>query len=178
LKFAIEHYRREKYKKIGSFFQFQFADCWPAITWSIVSHTRRPKAGYYALQRAFQPVLIETDLDKPVWSKGKSREAPVGLGLALKVWVVNDEHRTIEGATYEAWLRGVGPNGVRPQGPGVPIGKMKEQVSIAADSVVSLPTLYCTLPSDLAPGAYELVLVLKEGDRVTSENVYPVTVVE
>jgi hypothetical protein len=34
------------------------------------------------------------------------------------------------------------------------------------------------LPSDLAPGTYELVLTLKEGDRLLSENTYPVTVVE
>jgi beta-mannosidase len=196
LKFAIEHYRREKYKKVGSFFQFQFVDCWPAITWSVVSYARRPKPAYYALQRAFQPVLIATDLDKTVWSKGKSREAPVGLGLALKIWVVNDEHHSIEGATFEARLRrrgaealGVGPIGVRPagtaaQGSDVVVGCSlpaqagKEPVSIAADTVQDLPELYCTLPDDVAPGGYELVLLLKQGDRVISENLYPISVVE
>jgi hypothetical protein len=134
--------------------------------------------------------LIATDLDKTVWSKGKNREAPVGLGLALKVWVVNDEHRSIDGATYEARLRrqgtdmpGGGPNGVRPagtptQGSDVLVGSSKEPVSIAADTVQDLPELYCTLPDDTTPGAYELVLLLKQGDRLLSENVYPISVVE
>jgi beta-mannosidase len=170
LKYAIEHYRREKYKKIGSFFQFLFGDCWPAITWSVVSYERKLKPGYFAVQRAFQPVLIETDLDKSVWSKGKSREAPVGLGLALNVWVVNDEHHGIEGANYEVRLRG--------QGREVLVGSRKEPVGIAPDAVANLPSLYCTLPSAVAPGAYELVLVLKQGDRILSENVYAMSVAE
>ena len=59
LKYAIEHYRRAKYTKIGSFFQFQFVDCWPSVTWSVVSYARKPKQGYYAIKETFQPVLIE-----------------------------------------------------------------------------------------------------------------------
>jgi len=176
LKYAIEHYRREKYKKIGSFFQFQFVDCWPAITWSVVSYARRPKPGYDAVQRAFQPVLIAADLDKTEWSKGKSGEAPVGLGLALKLWVVNDEHHSIEGATFEARLRRQGVDVL--VGSSLPAEPGKEPLSIAADAVQDLPELYCTLPPDAAPGAYELVLLLKQGDRVVSENVYPMSVVE
>jgi beta-mannosidase len=176
LQYAVEHYRREKYKKVTSFFQFQFVDCWPAVTWSVVSYARRPKPGYYALQRAFQPVLIATDLDRTVWSKGKSLEAPVGLGLALKVWVVNDEHHSIEGATCEARLRRQGREMLvgssRPEQAG------QEPVSIAPDTVQDLPDLYCTLPSDVAPGDYDLVLLLKQGDRLVSENLYPISVVE
>jgi beta-mannosidase len=64
LKFAIEHFRRVKYQKIGSIFQFQFMDCWPGITWSVVSAGRKAKLGYYAVQRAFQQVLIGADLDR------------------------------------------------------------------------------------------------------------------
>jgi beta-mannosidase len=63
LQYAIEHYRRVKYKQIGSFFQFQFVDCWPAVTWSVVSYGRQPKPGFAAMQRAYQPVLITGDLD-------------------------------------------------------------------------------------------------------------------
>jgi hypothetical protein len=49
---------------------------------------------------------------------------------------------------------------------------------MAADSVADLPALRCTLPQDVVPGAYEIVLTLKEGEKVLSENAYPVTVVE
>jgi beta-mannosidase len=172
LKYAVEHYRREKYRKIGSFFQFQFVDCWPAITWSVVSFARQPKLGYFALQRAYQPVLIGGDLDRPLWSKGKNirHEDAVGLGFGVGVWVVNDEHRAFEAVSYEARLRG--------QGREVPVGSGKTNAAIPPDAVTDLPDLYCTLPNDVAPGAYELVLVLKQGEKILSANVYRVTVVE
>jgi beta-mannosidase len=172
LKFAIEHYRRAKYKTTGSLFQFQFVDCWPAITWSVVSYARKPKLGYFAVQRAFQPVLIGADLEKTLWSKGKNvhHEGAGGLGLGMSVWVVNDEHRSLEGVTYEARLRG--------QGKEVSVGKHEAPVVLPADAVVDLPDLYCTMPNDVAPGAYELLLTLKQGEKVLSENAYPVTVVE
>jgi hypothetical protein len=34
------------------------------------------------------------------------------------------------------------------------------------------------LPAEVAPGAYDLVLLLKEGEQVLSENIYSVSVVE
>jgi len=171
LKFAIEHYRRAKYQKIGSFFQFRFVDCWPSVTWSVLSYARKPKLGYYALQRAYQPVLIGADLGTTVWGKGKNLpEDAVGTGAAARLWVVNDEHREIHGAICEARLRG--------QGGEVAVGTTKPENAIPADSVTDFSWLGFNLPADLAPGGYELVLTLKEGDRVLSENSYPVTVVE
>ena len=172
LKFAIEHFRRVKYQKIGSIFQFQFMDCWPAITWSVVSAGRKPKQGYYAVQRASQPVLIGADLDRTIWSKGENihNEASTGLGASLDMWVVNDEHRAITGATYEARLRG--------QGKDAPVCASQKPVDISPDSVMSLPGLTCAPSADLPPGSYDVVLTLKQGDQILSENTYAVTVVE
>ena len=172
LKYAIEHYRREKYSKIGSFFQFQFVDCWPSITWSVVSYARRPKAGYWAMQRAFQPVLIEAELDRRVWSKGREAQplAEVGLDIAVDLWVVNDEHHPLEGTSYEVVLRRKGMD--------VSLARGNVEDVIPADGVARLPKLYCTLPGDFAPGGYDLVLTLKQGDKTLSENTYPVTIVD
>ena len=55
-------------------------------------------------------------------------------------------------------------------------GKAKE--AIPSDAVVQLPTFDSTLLNDISPGSYELVLTLKQGDKVLSENSYPVSVVE
>jgi beta-mannosidase len=172
LKFAIEHFRRVKYQKIGSIFQFQFMDCWPGITWSVVSVGRKPKLGYYAVQRAFQPMLIGADLDRTIWSKGKNVHniSETGLAAYLDMWVVNDEHRAIVGATYEGHLKG--------QGQDSSVCAYQKPVDISADSVALLPSLTCAPPADLPPGSYQLVLTLKQGDQVLSENTYPVTVVE
>jgi len=172
LKFAIEHFRRVKYQKIGSIFQFQFMDCWPGITWSVVSAGRKPKLGYYAVQRAFQPVLIGADLDRTIWSKGKNVHnlSETSLACYLDMWVVNDEHRAITGATYEGHLKG--------QGQDSSACASQKPVDISPDSVMTLPALTCAPPADFPPGSYQLVLTLKQGDQVLCENTYPVTVVE
>ena len=169
LKFTIEHYRRAKYRKVGSFFQFLFGDCWPAVTWSVVSYERKAKPGYYALQRAYQPVLIGGDLGRAVMSLGR-KDDQGATGLGVSVWVVNDEHRALEGVTYEARLRG--------QGRDAPLASHDSPVTLAADGVMDLPDLWCQPPAELPPGAYELLLRLKQGETVLSENAYPVSVVE
>jgi len=171
LKFAIEHFRRVKYQKIGSIFQFQFVDCWPGITWSVVSSARKPKQGYFAIQRAYQPVLIGADLDRTIWSKGKyiHHEGSTGISISLDMWVANDEHRAITGATYGGRLRG--------QGKDMPACATQQPVDISPDSVMALPGLTCA-PPDLPPGPYDVVLTLKQGDQTLSENTYAVTVVE
>jgi beta-mannosidase len=172
LKFTIEHFRRVKYQKIGSIFQFQFMDCWPGITWSAVSSGRKPKLGYYAVQRAFQPVLIGADLERTIWSKGKNVHnlSETSLACYLDMWVVNDEHRAITGATYEGHLKG--------QGQDSSACASQKPVDISPDSVMTLPALTCAPPADFPPGSYQLVLTLKQGDQVLCENTYPVRVVE
>jgi beta-mannosidase len=172
LKYAIEHYRRAKYTRIGSFFQFEFVDCWPAITWSVVSYARKPKLGYYAVQQGFQPVLIEADLARSVWSKGRDPQhlSEVGNSIPLDLWVINDEHREIAGATYAVHLRG--------QGKDFTLGSAKAKEAIPSDGVVHLPQLYCTLPAEAPPGGYQLVITLTQDTKVLSENTYSVGVVE
>lgn len=162
-----------KYQKIGSIFQFQFVDCWPGITWSVVSAARQPKQGYYAIQRAYQPVLIGADLDRMKWSEGKNmhHEGANGLSISLGMWVVNDEHRAITGATYEARLRGQGKDT-----PVVCAGQTP--VDISPDSAMALPGLTCAPPPDLPLGSYDVVLTLKQGEQILSENTYAISVVE
>jgi beta-mannosidase len=171
IKFAIEHYRRARYQKVGSFFHFLFGDCWPSVTWSVVSYRRKPKLGYFALQRAYQPVLIGADLQKTVWSKGQNIPADAAVaGAGAILWVVNDEHRALEGVTCEARLRGKGRD--------VAVGARKEPATMAADAVLELGWMGFEVPSDLSPGEYDLVICLRQGDRTLSENSYPVTVIE
>lgn len=169
LKFAVEHYRRAKYKKIGSLFQFQFVDCWPSITWSVVSYGRKPKLGYYALKRAYQPILIGADLDRVVFGR-RGNQPGESPGIHVSPWVVNDEHRKIDNVTYE----------VRVQGPGgkALVGAVRAQSAVAADSVEALPEVDCQVPRELPSGSYKLVLTLKQGNQTLSENSYEVTVAE
>ena len=94
LKFAIERYRRHKYARIGSLFQFMFMDCWPSITWSVLSYDRVPKQGYRALQDAYQPVLVGADIRRNKVLLGRdlgSHDRP----FQVACWLVNDRHESL-----------------------------------------------------------------------------------
>lgn len=73
LKLAIETARRRKFSCSGALV-WQWNDAWPAVSWSIVDVDRRPKAAWWALRRAFAPVLA------------CAVEDAGGVGI----WLVND----------------------------------------------------------------------------------------
>ena len=77
LKFAVEHYRRRRPHCSGALV-WQLNDCWPAQSWSVIDYHGFAKAGYFALRRAFAPVLAsfaEQDGDVELWVTNDTREA-------------------------------------------------------------------------------------------------------
>ncbi len=56
LKFGIEHFRRRKPHCSGALI-WQFNDCWPVLSWSLVDYYGFGKAGYFYTRRVFAPVL-------------------------------------------------------------------------------------------------------------------------
>jgi len=56
LKFGIEHYRRRKFHCSGTLF-WQWNDCWPGLSWSVLDYYLFPKAGYFYVKRAYAPIL-------------------------------------------------------------------------------------------------------------------------
>jgi beta-mannosidase len=74
LKFGIEHYRRRRPHCSGTLV-WQFNDCWPGITWSLVDHDGVAKPSWYAVRRAYAPVMASFK--------------PLDRGL-VELWVVND----------------------------------------------------------------------------------------
>ncbi len=74
LKYGIEHYRRRKFHCSGTLV-WQWNDCWPGLSWSLLDYYAFPKAGYFYLKRAYAPILASF------------KEEPDG-GVSL--WVAND----------------------------------------------------------------------------------------
>jgi beta-mannosidase len=80
LKFGIEHFRRRRPHCSGALL-WQFNDCWPCVSWSLVDYDGVEKAAWHAVRRAFAPVLASF------------REGPDGIEL----WITNDTLRPVEG---------------------------------------------------------------------------------
>src|SRR5690606_4546999 len=78
----VEELRRLKYRPTGGFAHYLLADGHPGITWALLDHDRRPKAGFAALQAACRPVIVVADR--------LPATVTAGLPLALDVHVVSD----------------------------------------------------------------------------------------
>lgn len=81
LKFGIEHFRRRTPHCSGSLI-WQLNDCWPCVSWSLIDYNGFGKASYYAVRRAYAPVMA-------------SFKATGDGGLEL--WIVNDRHAPAAG---------------------------------------------------------------------------------
>lgn len=79
-KYTIEHFRRRKFKCSGVMF-WMYSDCWGTIGWTIVDYYTRPKASYYYVKRAYNPVLVSI-----------KREVE-----EVSIWIVNDKLQSMRG---------------------------------------------------------------------------------
>ena len=77
LKFGVEHYRRRRPHCSGALV-WQLNDCWPGISWSLIDHDGVAKPSWYAVRRAFAPLM------------GSFRAVD---GEGIEFWVVNDAAR-------------------------------------------------------------------------------------
>lgn len=97
LKYGIEHYRRRKPECSGTLI-WQLNDCWPAISWSIADFYGRPKAAYYYVKRAYQPLLLSFKEEGPdivsVWAMNDTlREYRGRIEIGLADFFGNLEYR-------------------------------------------------------------------------------------
>ncbi len=57
MKYAIEHWRRNMPRTMGTLY-WQLNDCWPVASWSSIDYYHRWKALHYMAKRFFSPVLV------------------------------------------------------------------------------------------------------------------------
>ncbi|MCK8537651.1 glycoside hydrolase family 2 protein [Yersinia ruckeri] len=82
IQLAAESYRRQRYQPVAALFHFMFTETWPSINWGIVDYLRHPKPGYFALQRAYQPILPSIEPKTEHWIANQIGR----IGL----WAIND----------------------------------------------------------------------------------------
>ncbi|WP_315762323.1 beta-mannosidase [Sphingomonas sp. Y38-1Y] len=88
LKFGIEHFRRRKPHCSGALI-WQHNDCWPCVSWSLIDYDGVAKASWYAVRRAFAPVLASFRR----------------VGDAVELWITNDTLAPIDGSAAVALAR-------------------------------------------------------------------------
>jgi beta-mannosidase len=110
LKHGVEHYRRRQPHCSGTLV-WQLNDSWPGTSWSVIDYDLTPKASYYFLQRAYQPLLASFAVDAD--------------GLAL--WVSNSGHTAVD-LDLDVTLRELGGSAAH-----------TEQVRVVAEPYSSQP---------------------------------------
>lgn len=95
--FAAEAYRRQRFKPVNGIFQFMLVENWPSVNWGVLDYWRTPKAGYFALQTAYQPVLPSIAYTKPHWNTDEM--------VHFDLWIVNDSWHPYPGSVlrYVLW---------------------------------------------------------------------------
>jgi len=145
LQIAIEHLRRRKPRATGVAV-WQFNDCWPSISWSVVDYYGVPKRAYWTLQRVYAPVLASFEYDLL-----PRRAGDVVRGT---LWLVNDLRAEYRDAEVRAELDGA--------------EIFAQRVHITADSVACIGTLNVML----GEGENILRVRVQWREQTLSENEY------
>lgn len=148
---AAESYRRQRFQPVTALFQFMFVETWPSINWGVVDYLRQPKAGYYALKRAYQPLLPSIDPVNVQWKANQPGE--------IHLWIVNDRHTATADARL-AWRVTQGGN---------PLAQGEQPVSIPADSGQQIVTLKVT-PQGSAPLRVESRILDARGKNLATNR--------
>ena len=93
VKVYVEHLRSHNFRNSGVLF-WQFNDCCPAISWSAIDHTKKPKALYYYAKRFFSKRLITV-----VSELGNVKANALPQLRALSVVAINDSKSAAGGLT-------------------------------------------------------------------------------
>ena len=145
LQIAIEHMRRRKGSAAGVAV-WQFNDCWPSISWSVIDYYGTPKRAYEELKRLYSPVFASFDYAL------QPRRA--GDRVRGELWLINDLFSSFQNAELSAKLNGK--------------EIFKRRVHIAPDSATRVDALEITLDQ----GENILRLKVNWGPVTMSEHAY------
>jgi beta-mannosidase len=156
LQVAIEHYRRRKADGCGGVLVWQFNEPWPAISWSLLGFSGRPKPAYEVVKRLLSPVLVSLEYSLTQMDSADH--------LTAKVWIINDTPELLSGCQVEVVLWDVAQQ---------PVRCMESLVEAAAGSANVVGNICWTVPAD--HGSLLNCRLSRGGDLLAS-NEYDLTV--
>ncbi len=157
---AIDNYRRGKHDNITGVFQFMFIDCWASITWSVIDYFGKKKAGYYALQRAFQPLYVAIKL--------RQRKYFTGSKLNIDLWVINDLYEEFKNCKIDFELN----------------KKILASITLSCIEENSIKyiqwdTIDVKLPERIRTGSHSISVLLKnKSEKILSNNQITIQIVK
>lgn len=87
LKTAVTHWRSRMFRTSGCLV-WQLNDCWPVISWALIDYGLNPKAAYYYVKRACQPVIAPLIVKEGRVEVYIINEAATTLEASLKLEVM------------------------------------------------------------------------------------------
>ena len=154
LKYHTEFFRRHKFAPCNGALFFQFRDCWSAVTASVVDYYGRKKKGYFALQQAFNPILVMMD-----WPDLAGE--PAGSNFRRAIYVVN-AYAAAHPFLIVTWqVLGAG-NSVLANG--------TITCAAPANNLQQVGEVSWAIPA--APGSYRVMLALERDAEPLSSNNY------
>jgi hypothetical protein len=127
-----------------------FVEHWPSITWAVVDYYRQPKAGYYALQAAMQPIPPSIAASRPAQLERERWVYAEAADFQAALWIVNDTPDTYSQAQLRWRVEGSG---------GEPVKDGVAVVNVPSDGVRWAAALRNL---DLPPGAYDVQVELHD----------------
>ncbi len=149
LRRQVEALRRLKYRPTGGFCTFCFNDAAPTVSWSVLDHERRPKAGYAALRDACAPLIVTATWPPAIVAPGDP--------LELDLHVVNDLRHDLAPAVVTATMSWAGGQRSWHYGGDVP-----------ADDCVQVGRISTTVPETL--GTLRLDLRFTAGETTATSS--------
>ncbi len=158
LRTAVDFYRRGKNKDITGIFQFMFIDCWPSITWSVIDYYVEKKSGYFALQKAFQPLYVLLSVRQKKYFAGKK--------LNIDYWIVNDYQKKFNNCKI---LFRIEKKVISE----IPV----EYISEDSITLFNWERNEIILPENLKTGVYKIEVELIQGKNILSVNDFEIEIV-
>ncbi|MBY0245326.1 MAG: glycoside hydrolase family 2 protein [Sphingobacteriaceae bacterium] len=108
MKMAIESNRSAMPYNMGTLV-WQQNDCWPAISWSTISHNGQWKAAQYFIKKAYQPILIsaKSTKDSLMIYIVSDKQSQFTADLNLQRWTMDGENKLLRKISVQIPANGV-----------------------------------------------------------------------
>ena len=157
--FNMEFCRSNKFRNSGLLI-WQYDDIWPCISWSMVDWYGTPKASYYFVKRASEPVHICADYERYLWKTGEM--------FAADVHLLNDTELPVKDCSYDVKLLDVH---------GKVLAAKSGNAEVEANRSARIGRIEYQIPQEMAGSSFFVVVELHGKDGVTiSDAFYPIAV--